>query len=97
MFALTCVFCVITSSVAKHLQSEATDKFRQLQKRENTIDEFMTSFSDTKIQEMQEQSQLQGSIVALLEQISKTIEFGQNVPSQDRLQALKVRTGNLCR
>ena len=54
------------------------------------MDEFMSNFSETKQQEIQEQSQLQGSIVALLEQVSKTVEFGHNVPSQERLQALKV-------
>ena len=73
------------------MQSEATDKFRQLQKREQTMNEFMHNFEETKQQEIQEQSQLQGSIVALLEQVSKTIEFGSNVPTQEKMLALKVR------
>jgi len=56
----------------------------------------MNNFTDSKQQEIQEQSKLKGSIVALLEQISKTIEFGQSVPSQERLQALKVRPAFIC-
>ena len=71
-------------------QSESADKFRQLQRREMTMDEFMSTFEETKEQQLQEQSQLEGGIVALLDQIAKTIEFGQNVPSMERMKALKV-------
>ena len=51
----------------------------------------MSSYEETKQQESQDQAQLEGSIVALLEQVSKTIEFGQNVPTADKMQALKVK------
>ncbi|CAK8676216.1 intraflagellar transport protein 74 homolog [Clavelina lepadiformis] len=70
-------------------QSETTDKFRQLQKREQTIDEFTKAFDDTKQQEMQQQNNVEESIVVLLEQISKMLEYGEHVPSSDKMRALK--------
>lgn len=55
-----------------------------------TMDEFLETFDESKSQQKQEQLQLEGSIVALLEQVVKTIEFGENVPSAEKMKALKV-------
>ena len=51
----------------------------------------MSTYDETSQREQQTASQLQESIVVLLEQISKSLTTGSNLPTKDELKALKVR------
>lgn len=70
-------------------ESESTSKFRELQKRDALIESFMSTFKETKEREEQNVEQLHETNVVLLEQVSKLITTGQNLPSRQELRALK--------
>nr|XP_002128844.1 intraflagellar transport protein 74 homolog [Ciona intestinalis]XP_018667304.1 intraflagellar transport protein 74 homolog [Ciona intestinalis] len=70
-------------------EGEATEKFRLLQKREKSMVDFAANFVGQKEEQVGQHSQLQDSIVVLLEQVSKTIGFGENLPSKRDMKALK--------
>lgn len=70
-------------------ESESTSKFRELQKRDALIESFMSTFPETKAREEQNVEQLHETIVVLLEQVSKLISTGQNLPTRQELKALK--------
>nr|CAB3255403.1 intraflagellar transport protein 74 homolog [Phallusia mammillata] len=70
-------------------ESEAVQKYRQIQKREQGMDEFEKNFPETRSQEIEQQSNLGENIVALLEEISKTLTTAANLPSRREVQDLK--------
>merc|ERR1719376_775758 len=70
-------------------ESEQTSKFRELQKRDKLIEQFMTSFPEMEKKEVTTIEQLQETIQVLLAQSSKLINAGHNLPSRNELKALK--------
>lgn len=70
-------------------QGEQTEKYRNLQKREQTIDEFMESFSNTKAEEIKQNQQMQETIVAILDQISNILSSTENLPSVKELHSMQ--------
>ena len=50
-------------------QSEMNQKYRELKKREERMDQFLQSFDDTKEEEQQKLTELEGQIPSLLEGI----------------------------
>ncbi|XP_042579287.1 intraflagellar transport protein 74 homolog isoform X2 [Cyprinus carpio] len=60
-------------------QGERTQKYKELQKREEEIDTYLNSFEENKSQEQQRIRDAQSSIVALLEHSSKNINHLQQL------------------
>ncbi|RVE59054.1 hypothetical protein OJAV_G00200430 [Oryzias javanicus] len=52
-------------------QGEVQQKFKELKRKEEEIDQFMESFDEFKAEELQKQSQTQESIISLLEHCSR--------------------------
>lgn len=76
-------------SALEDQQGESTEKYRQLQKREQTIDEFMNTFEENKNSELEQIKLLEQSNVALLEQISRNISSSNNLPSVQEMRAMQ--------
>ena len=55
------------------------------------IDDFERNYDRTKEEEIEQQQALDENIVALLEEISKTLSTAANLPSTSEMQALKVK------
>ncbi|XP_067136914.1 intraflagellar transport protein 74 homolog [Centruroides vittatus] len=70
-------------------QGERSNKYRELRKREETIDSFLSSFDDNRTTEEEKQKQLQINIVALLERISRNLAHFQQLPTPQELNVLK--------
>lgn len=70
-------------------QGERNQKYKELKKREETIDEFLNSFQETKAQEMQRISHLEQNIVSLLEHISRNMSRFSHLPTPQELATMK--------
>ncbi|XP_014670352.1 PREDICTED: intraflagellar transport protein 74 homolog [Priapulus caudatus] len=68
---------------------ERNVKYRELRKREETMDEFMTGFEDERTGEMERKLQLEINILALLEQMARNLSKLGHVPSRDQLAELR--------
>ncbi|XP_064475986.1 intraflagellar transport protein 74 homolog [Ornithodoros turicata] len=68
---------------------ERRAKYRELRKREETMDAFLGSFDETKESEQKRQRQLQSAIVEHLENISRNLGHFTHLPSQQELSILK--------
>ena len=66
-----------------------TKKYEVLYKRDKEMTEFIDNFDATRTRAAQEQSHAQDQIVALLEHISKGLERQHNMPSKQRVSAMK--------
>uniref|UniRef100_A0A8C9U1X2 Intraflagellar transport 74 n=1 Tax=Scleropages formosus TaxID=113540 RepID=A0A8C9U1X2_SCLFO len=62
----------LNSDIEEH-QGEQNQKYKELKKREENIDNFLESFEDTKAQELERNLQIQAGIVALLEHTSRNM------------------------
>ncbi|CAH1243745.1 intraflagellar transport protein 74 homolog isoform X1 [Branchiostoma lanceolatum] len=72
-------------------QGERNLKYKELKKREETMDEFLNSFEQTKGSELETKGQLEGNIVALLEASSRKITRARHLPgvTQQQLRTLQ--------
>lgn len=66
-----------------------TKKYEVLYQRDREMTEFIENFEETKTRAQQEQEHAQGQVVALLEHISKGLERQHNMPSKQRVSAMK--------
>lgn len=74
-------------------------KYELLVKRDQDMTAFIDSFDSTRAGIVQEMQQVQYVIVALLEDISKGLEDGANMPSQEahsEMEDAKVRCYTVC-
>ena len=62
-------------------QSERNQKYRELKKREERMDQFLQSFDDTKEEEQQKLTELEGQIPSLLEGISWNLVSVGHLPT----------------
>ncbi|XP_064626072.1 intraflagellar transport protein 74 homolog isoform X1 [Lineus longissimus] len=70
-------------------QGERNQKYRELKKREETMNEFLDAFDETRHQEMQRISNLEANIVALLEHMSRNMARVTHLPTPKELQSMK--------
>ncbi|KAG7477147.1 hypothetical protein MATL_G00091030 [Megalops atlanticus] len=62
-------------------QGERNQKYKELKKREENMDNFLEAFEDTKAQELERSRQTQASIVALLEHCSRNMNRMKQISS----------------
>ncbi|XP_052778155.1 intraflagellar transport protein 74 homolog [Mya arenaria] len=70
-------------------QGERNQKYKELKKREETMDEFLQTFEQTKSQEHQRIGELEQNVVSILEHISRNMGRFQALPSQNELAEMK--------
>lgn len=75
-------------------QGEKNLKYKELKKREESMDNFLESFEDTKNQELQRKAQLETNIVALLEHSSRNLNRMKQISSVTN-QELKIMQEDL--
>lgn len=68
---------------------ERRAKYRELRKREETMDAFLESFEGARHDEFKRQEKLQGEIVQLLESCSRSLPHFLALPSQEEMAVLK--------
>ncbi|XP_064604644.1 intraflagellar transport protein 74 homolog, partial [Liolophura sinensis] len=70
-------------------QGERNLKYKELKKREETMNEFLNTFEETKVQELEKKEHLEQNIVALLEHISRNMGRFSHLPSPKELARMK--------
>ena len=69
--------------------SELQQKFKELRKREEQMDDFLASFEDAKRKNEERIGQMEQSIVSLLEHISRTLSRFESLPDSEELEKMK--------
>ncbi|XP_077201348.1 intraflagellar transport protein 74 homolog [Paroedura picta] len=75
-------------------QGEKNLKYKELKKREESMDSFLESFEDTRSQELERKAQIEANIVALLEHSSRNINCMKQISSVTN-QELKIMQEDL--
>ncbi|NXR46604.1 IFT74 protein, partial [Hippolais icterina] len=75
-------------------QGEENWKYKELKKREESMDNFLETFEDVKNQELKQKAQIEANIVALLEQSSRNLNHMKQISSVTN-QDLKVMQEDL--
>ncbi|KAI0209160.1 intraflagellar transport 74 [Lamellibrachia satsuma] len=70
-------------------QGERNQKYKDLKRREETMDEFLTSFDETKAQEMDKIEQLESNVVLILEHMSRNMARFTHLPTPSELESMK--------
>jgi intraflagellar transport protein 74 len=70
-------------------QSERHQKYRELRRREETMEQFLSTFDDSRDQEMTRIGQLESSIVTALQQMSHNLAHSGHLPSVDDFAAMR--------
>lgn len=70
-------------------QGERNQKYKELKKREETIDEFLNTFEESKQQEIHRVGQLEQNVVNILEHISRNMGRFSHLPSPEELNNMK--------
>ncbi|XP_053788272.1 intraflagellar transport protein 74 homolog isoform X1 [Vidua chalybeata] len=75
-------------------QGEENWKYKELKKREESMDNFLATFEDVKNQESERKAQIEASIVALLEHLSRNLNHMKQISSVTN-QELKIMQEDL--
>ncbi|KAL8203065.1 UNVERIFIED_CONTAM: hypothetical protein K2H54_038174 [Gekko kuhli] len=75
-------------------QGEKNLKYKELKKREESMDSFLESFEDTRNQELERKAQIEANIVALLEHSSRNLNCMKQISSVTN-QELKIMQEDL--
>ncbi|NXO97081.1 IFT74 protein, partial [Certhia brachydactyla] len=75
-------------------RGEENWKYKELKKREETMDNFLKTFEDVKNQELERKAQIEASIVALLEHSSRNLNHMKQISSVTN-QELKIMQEDL--
>ncbi|XP_077981097.1 intraflagellar transport protein 74 homolog [Glandiceps talaboti] len=70
-------------------QGERNVKYKELKKREETMNEFLDSFEETKSAEMERKVAIEGNIVALLEHLSRNLSRSKHMPTPQELARMQ--------
>lgn len=70
-------------------QGERHQKYRELKKREEQMDEFMRTFDSQRSGELERMAELEASNVALLEKMSRNMARITHLPSREELEQMK--------
>jgi intraflagellar transport protein 74 len=71
--------------------SDRQQKFRELRKREQDMDEFMRNFEDHKSKEVQTLSRIESEIVNCMEKISRNVHLATTLPEYVSFQIILLR------
>ncbi|NXJ26024.1 IFT74 protein, partial [Dicrurus megarhynchus] len=75
-------------------RGEENWKYKELKKREESVDNFLETFEDVKNQELERKAQIEANIVALLEQSSRNLNHMKQISSVTN-QELKIMQEDL--
>uniref|UniRef100_A0A2D4GP93 Intraflagellar transport 74 n=1 Tax=Micrurus corallinus TaxID=54390 RepID=A0A2D4GP93_MICCO len=78
----------------EHQDGEKNLKYKELKKREESMDNFLESFEETKNQELERKSEIEANIVALLEHSSRNVSRMKQISSVTN-QELKIMQEDL--
>ncbi|KFM76787.1 Intraflagellar transport protein 74-like protein, partial [Stegodyphus mimosarum] len=70
-------------------QGERLSKYRELKKREETMDSFLATFDENQSSGMEKKGHLETTIVSLLEKLSRNLGHFQHIPTPQELAMLK--------
>ncbi|CAL1291231.1 unnamed protein product [Larinioides sclopetarius] len=70
-------------------QGERASKYRELKKREETMDSFLSTFDENQSTALEKKGQLESTIVILLEKLSRNIGHFHHIPTPQELALLK--------
>lgn len=70
-------------------QGERNQKYKELKKREETMDEFLNTFEEGKAQELQRIAELEQNVVIVLEHIGRNMGRFSALPTQNELAEMK--------
>lgn len=70
-------------------QGERTAKYKELKKREETMQEFLNGFEESKSEELSQCKQLQTNIVTLLERVSRAMIQTKHMPNREDYKQIK--------
>jgi len=70
-------------------QSERHQKYRELRRREETMEQFLSTYDESHQQEMAHIGQLESDIVTVLQQISHNLAHSGHLPSLDDFATMK--------
>ncbi|KAM7444623.1 Intraflagellar transport protein 74 [Porites harrisoni] len=70
-------------------QGERNVKYKELKKREETMDDFLDTFEEVKANEQTRKQQLENTVVNILEHISRGMVRTKHMPSPAELQRMK--------
>ncbi|XP_023331645.1 intraflagellar transport protein 74 homolog [Eurytemora carolleeae] len=70
-------------------QSEKNQKYRELRKREETMDQFLQSFQETRDQELNRIQELELQVASTLENISRNLQHAGHMPSSKAYSSMK--------
>ncbi|KAK2194084.1 hypothetical protein NP493_2g01002 [Ridgeia piscesae] len=70
-------------------QGERNQKYKDLKRREESMDDFLGSFEETKAQEMEKIEQLEANIVLILEHMSRNMARFTHLPTPGELESMK--------
>ncbi|XP_029860699.1 intraflagellar transport protein 74 homolog isoform X1 [Aquila chrysaetos chrysaetos] len=77
-----------------HQEGEENWKYKELKKREESMDSFLETFEEVKNQELERKAQIEASIVALLEHSSRNVNHMKQISSVTN-QELKIMQEDL--
>lgn len=75
--------------VVEENQSERNQKYRELKKREETMDNFLASFEETQAEELKRIADLQMQIQQVTEEMSRVLSQAGNLPSAAGFSSMK--------
>lgn len=78
-----------TDQELEEQHGERRAKYRELKKREETMDAFLETFAEAQAAELARQERLQEDIVEHLERISRNLPHFGNLPSQEEMALLR--------
>ncbi|KAK7027296.1 Intraflagellar transport protein 74 [Halocaridina rubra] len=70
-------------------QSERSQKYRELRKREETMDQFLATFENSKVEELGRLENLEQANVALLEKLSRNMAHFTHLPNTRDFDVMK--------
>lgn len=70
-------------------QSERNQKYRELRKREETMDQFLASFDENKTQELERISGLEKQVQNMTEEMSRSLEQAGHLPTMQGFSTMK--------
>lgn len=70
-------------------QGERISKYKELKKREETMDTFLSTFDENQSTGFEKKSQLENTIVSLLEKFSRNLGYFSHIPTPQELALLK--------
>jgi len=70
-------------------QGERNQKYRELKKREETMQEFLDTFEEAKAQELERKKQLENSVIAVLEHMSRGMARTKHMPTPGELKQMQ--------